>query len=211
MCVLSLSFDLGGAGGGGCSPFTLKMKCMQFWVPHCVLLHATHSIAVRTDRQCLAVRQPPIAVGPLQFVVDGVSGTGQVTANCCSSPLWLTLLHCRRPQWTHVRDPLLSRATRWWQTVCDAGIFCAQIPSAGSGDTLNCMRALLGAVQYFRLRPVMPASGSALSCGNGVTAGRRAAKGTYWDGAQPAVRLGPIKITRSVFWVRASLASELLL
>ena len=186
---------------------------MQFWVPHCVLLHATRSIADRTDRLCWcwAVRQPPIVVGPLQFVVDGVSGIGQVTADSCSSTP-VTDIAALSPSAVDPRSrPSAVRATRWWQTVRGAGLFCAQIPSAGSGDTLNCMSALLGAVQHFRVRPVVPASGSTLSCRNGVTAGRSVAKGTNWDGAQPTVHLGPIKIARSEFWVRASLASELLL
>ena len=132
---------------------------MQFSVPHC-------SIAVRSDLQCLVVPQ---------------------SVHCL---LWWTERHwaghCRLLQLSPVKDnaalspsavdplsrPSAVLGTRW-VTVRGAGTFCAQIPSAGTGDTLNCMRALLGTVQHFRLGSVMPESGSILTCGNGVTGGRR--------------------------------------
>jgi len=74
------------------------------------------------------------AVGPLQFVVDGVAlGRSLPTA---------AALLCDRHCCT-----VAIRSGPTFETHCCprnsvGDMFCAQIPSAGSGDTLNCMRAL---------------------------------------------------------------------
>jgi hypothetical protein len=111
---------------------------------------ARNAACSRPDRptalSCTAATDRSLSIA----VCGGRSGTWQVTAGRLLQPSRVTDIAALSPSAVDSSSrPTAVRATMW-MTVRGAGMFCAQIPSAGSGDTLSCMRVLLGTVQHCR-------------------------------------------------------------